>query len=29
MKGADHFYENFSDEFSNIVDNYIKDSLKS
>jgi len=29
IKGADHFYENYSDDFSNIVDNYIKDSLKS
>ena len=29
IKGADHFYENYSAEFSNIVDNYIKDSLKS
>ena len=29
IKGADHFYENFGEEFSNIVDSYIKDSLKS
>ena len=29
VKGADHFFENFSEEFSNIVDSYIKDSLKS
>jgi alpha/beta superfamily hydrolase len=29
IKGADHFYENYSEEFSNIVDSYIKDSLKS
>ena len=28
IKGADHFYENYSEEFSNIVDSYIKDSLK-
>ena len=27
IKGADHFYENFSDQFSSIIDNYIKDSL--
>ena len=29
IKGADHFYENYSEEFTNIVDSYIKDSLKS
>ena len=29
IKGADHFYENYSKEFTNIVDSYIKDSLKS
>jgi alpha/beta superfamily hydrolase len=29
IKGADHFYENYSKELSNIVDSYIKDSLKS
>ena len=29
IKGADHFYENYAEEFSNIVDDYIKDSLKS
>ena len=29
LKGADHFYENYSEEFINIVDSYIKDSLKS
>ena len=29
LKGADHFYENYSEEFSNIVDSYIKDSLNS
>ena len=29
IKGADHFYENYSTEFTNIVDSYIKDSLKS
>ena len=29
VKGADHFYENYSEEFGNIVDSYIKDSLKS
>ena len=29
IKGADHFYENYSEEFSKIVDSYIKDSLKS
>ena len=29
IKGADHFYENYSNEFTNIVDSYIKDSLKS
>jgi len=27
IKGADHFYENFTDKFSSIIDNYIKDSL--
>ena len=27
IKGADHFYENFTDQFSSIIDNYIKDSL--
>ncbi len=29
IKGADHFYENYSDEFTTIVDNYIKDNLQS
>ena len=29
IKGADHFYENYSEEFTTIVDNYIKDNLKS
>ena len=29
IRGADHFYENYSKEFTNIVDSYIKDSLKS
>ena len=29
IKGADHFYENYSKEFINIVDSYIKESLKS
>jgi alpha/beta superfamily hydrolase len=27
IKGADHFYENFTDQFSSTIDNYIKDSL--
>ena len=27
IKGADHYYENFTDQFTSIVDNYIKDSL--
>jgi len=27
IKGADHYYENFTDQFSSTVDNYIKDSL--
>lgn len=27
IKGADHFYENFTDQFSSIIDKYIKDSL--
>ena len=26
IKGADHFYENFSNEFTEIVDNYIKEN---
>ena len=29
IKGADHFYENYSDQFSNIVNTYIKDRLSS
>ena len=29
IKGADHFYENYTEEFCNIVESYIKDSLKS
>ena len=29
LKGADHFYENYSVEFTSIVDNYIKDNLQS
>ena len=29
IKGADHFYENYSDEFTSIVDNYIKNKLQS
>ena len=29
IKGADHFYENYSEEFTSIVDNYIKDNLQS
>ena len=29
IKGADHFYENYSVEFTSIVDNYIKDNLQS
>ena len=27
IKGADHFYENYSDQFSSIIDNYIKERL--
>ena len=27
IKGADHFYENYNEQFSTIVDNYIKDTL--
>ena len=27
IKGADHFYENFTDQFTTIVDQYIKDRL--
>ena len=27
IKGADHFYENYAEEFSTIVDTYIKNSL--
>ena len=27
IKGADHFYENFSNEFTEIVDNYIKENI--
>ena len=29
IKGADHFYENYSEDFTSIVDNYIKDNLQS
>ena len=29
IKGADHFYENYSEDFSNIVDGYIKNSLQT
>ena len=29
IKGADHFYENYSEEFTSIVDNYIKHNLQS
>ena len=28
IKGADHFYENYSEEFIKIVDTYIKENLK-
>ena len=27
IKGADHFYENYTDQFSTIIDTYIKDKL--
>ena len=27
IKGADHFYENFSNEFNEIVENYIKENI--
>ncbi len=27
LKGADHFYENYSNEFTEIVDNYIKENI--
>ena len=27
VKGADHFYENYKEEFSQIIDDYIKDKL--
>jgi Predicted hydrolase of the alpha/beta superfamily len=27
IKGADHFYENFSNEFTEIIDNYIKKNI--
>ena len=27
IKGADHFYENYNEQFSSIVDTYIKDRL--
>ena len=27
IKGADHFYENFTDQFTSMIDNYVKDSL--
>ena len=29
IKGADHFYENYSEEFTLVVDKYIKDNLRS
>ena len=29
IRGADHFYENFNEQFSSIIDSYIKDSLTS
>ena len=29
IKGADHFYENYSEEFTSVVDKYIKDNLQS
>ena len=29
IKGADHFYENYSEHFTSIVDTYIKDTLTS
>ena len=29
IKGADHFYENYNEQLSSIIDNYIKDSLTS
>ena len=27
IKGADHFYENFTDQFTSIIDKYVKDRL--
>ena len=27
IKGADHFYENFSNEFTEVVDKYIKENI--
>ena len=27
IKGANHFYENYSKEFTEIIDNYIKEKL--
>ena len=27
IKGADHFYENFTEQFSSTIDSYIKESL--
>ena len=27
IKGADHFYENFTNEFENIIDTYIKNNI--
>ena len=29
IKGADHFYENYTEQFSSIIDNYIKDNLNA
>ena len=29
IKGADHFYENFSDQFTETVDKYIKEKIKN